>query len=435
MMVWKLIDKVAMKWERLYSLWTGQPIPVKEFCSPKSQVAKTMVKLGDPVRSGLGRHAASTENGNENAAAVLALEEAPEGVGKKRQRDISSNEELVKARRMEEGKYLFEDLDGRWWYCADKRNGKAVIRNLTGLYRLLPEEDIPIYLSEGEFRPQEILDVRKDENVLREDEVHESNRVRPAMNFQLLANMAIVNNVEKFEAYMTHKWTLYDRKTVCLDDFTRNGKPLALQKEACLKYREELARALMGVANFERFYRSPLVGQVWADFCPKVEHDFRSPFKHIGCEILTIAIEFEWMKWSREVYKTSGPKWASEANCANELRLRLKALENLFEKGVGEGSKFSQMSFYGEGGMWHRICGRKTGMDTSTKTKPRPSNGEWCMYHIAGQANMKDKEGKDVRCGRRDECNFEHPTVNYSEAKHWCDKNKVKHRVGAEGHK
>jgi hypothetical protein len=36
MRVWKLIDKAAMKWEQLYSHWTGQPIPIKEFCSPKS---------------------------------------------------------------------------------------------------------------------------------------------------------------------------------------------------------------------------------------------------------------------------------------------------------------------------------------------------------------------------------------------------------------
>jgi hypothetical protein len=69
---------------------------------PEELGAKMMVKLEDPVRSGLGRHAASKEKGNANAAAVLALEAAPEGVGKKRQWDISGNEELVKAHRIEE---------------------------------------------------------------------------------------------------------------------------------------------------------------------------------------------------------------------------------------------------------------------------------------------------------------------------------------------
>ena len=188
-------------------------------------------------------------------------------------------------------------------------------------------------------------------------------------------------------------------------------------------YREKLGKALKGLALFEQFYRSPRVAQVLAAFAAKVELDSQSPFKYVGCEILTTAFEFEWIKWQREVYNSPSQEWFTEEGCANKLEERLVDLVEVFRTGIHEGARYSERAFYGEGGMWHQLKGRKTGQDKARVVTPKPSskgleasqpstgtsNSTPCVFYAASILGLKDENGKEIECDRRS-CRQPHPT-------------------------
>jgi len=381
-----------------------------------------MVVLMDPIRSQLETYAT---NAALNAAAAAALENNSQGMGENQPPPPQDDSPPPKRLRVDdagkgEDKQHFKDLNGVWRYCADKRNGKKLIRRLSGLYRLWPSEDIDKYLVDGEFNAQEVLDTKLEENILREE--GDQSPGQESINFEFLRHMGIVKDPNKFNNYMLHLWTINDRSVVCLDDFTRDGKPLPVLQEVSSAYREQLGKALMGLSYFEGFYRSTRVARVWASFAVKVEQDVKSPFKYVGCEILTTAIEFEWMKWQREVYTSTSSEWFTEQTCANNLDQRLQCLLDTFSQGIHEGSRYSMRAFYGEGGMWHHLKGRKTGQDKalvhSQKPQPKESTAPQersssnksppCLKFAASILKLAFADGTGITC-HQGTCPHPHP--------------------------
>ena len=389
-----------------------------------------MVVLADPLKKHLHDYSVRVQ---DNAAAVVALENESQEMEErsKRPRAQQPDKESCKSSRMDdEGnggqeKNLFKNLNGVLCFCADKRNGRKMVRDNSGLYRLWSKKDIEEFLVDGEFDATQVLDIKREDNILQEEEFLKGGGGSDNMgiNFDHLCHMAIVKDPKKFERYMRHQLTLHDRSQVCLDDFTRDGSLLPLLSDVSSDYREKLGKALKGLALFEQFYRSPRVAQVLAAFAAKVELDSQSPFKYVGCEILTTAFEFEWIKWQREVYNSPSQEWFTEEGCANKLEERLVDLVEVFRTGIHEGARYSERAFYGEGGMWHQLKGRKTGQDKARVVTPKPSskgleasqpstgtsNSTPCVFYAASILGLKDENGKEIECDRRS-CRQPHPT-------------------------
>ena len=317
----------------------------------------------------------------------------------------STKESKDKETDQPDGKTKFRGLDGIVRLCMDRVNGpKLVSERWSGLYRLLSEEKAGWMLGQGTFTPEEIIDRHKDDyHLMTLDECEEVSDNQ----WDLVKDMKVVKDASKFKTYMLGMGHIQDRHLICLDDFARNSKCLiSLTDEASVDGREELAKTCRSVASFERTFRCWQLAEIWTQLGEKIEASTGNVFKLAEIEPLVAAIELAWFKWQKEVYSLNSTEEVDLRDpqaCSMRLAFHFDNLFDLYRKGTSD-TIFQWRSFYGAGGYWSGINGRKSdwrpGFATSGHVAPSatPSRSSPCLYYLAGQLGIEDEKGQRFSC-------------------------------------